>query len=716
MSLVASRPRLTRLIPVPLLALGLLLASCLAPRALPGAWVVGRVDGTGYRGWPAWAVVTASVEDFHQGRFTVQQELPQDGPFSITQGSPPEGGFFVWLVQDTDGDGPDARDPHFPYSLTPIQGSRDRPRRITFSVAGSPFMDRSHPWAWLAWMANPWAGLGATGVCLAGILAFLGLARRGDRPGEEGLFSAPGARAGSRPGWRWGVVAALALAGALRVGLVVAEGCQTLGMTEAPYFAYAFPGPGAPTLGQTLLDPGFWTNRHPLLFVLLLKAIPSSDPCPHKLLQALISLVTLVPVTFLARFLASQARFHPDAVALCTVALLGVAQLAVGLSSSVSPHTLHLLLVALSLHGLGAALVHGSRRGAWLWGASTAVGILLFPIHAAFLGGQVLVMTGLVLLSRGGALVRRCLKAAVLILALTWLPSALLFAFLHRFARADALRVALFGFPTLPSGQILAHAAEVLTGAPVGVLGLAAAGLAFTVAGGVMLLRRAPLAAATVLVPGAVTLSGYLFAHFGAVLTADAVRSYIAHWMVGLLAVTEPLVAMAVVALGIRAIKALRGPWRGRWAGVGIGLLATVPMATRLAGTATLLADPGLPHLDAVAAVVRDQARAGDAVVSLTGLPHVSLVSRGVQGAGGRLGALAGPMERPDQPFEVLLSRPAVKRVWAFDIDETRFGRPKIDHERLVSWRTAWLSRSFVEVGRWKAPHVELVLYERPAP
>ncbi|MFH1465411.1 MAG: hypothetical protein ABIO70_13570 [Pseudomonadota bacterium] len=702
----------------PLVSLWLLLLAGCGPERLAegppsaGLRIEGRVEAVGWQGRDWWVVAAASVADFYAGAPLAQARIKGEGPYSLDLSRPPER-LWVWLVEDRDGDGPDPLDPHAPTSLTPIE-VRGR-ARIEASLSGAQraFEDPDDPDGWLAWLADPRAGgmmmaLFATGLVLLAFTAW----RQGRGPGALQPLRRRGLREllpEGREAWILGAL--VVLAALLRVLAALAPG-DTPGMTEMPYLELALPGPQAPSVLALVHDPFYMLSRHPLSFVVLVRALVIFLPARVLALRLALGVLGLGAVWVAWAFtrMAGNAR-----AALLAAALVATAPMAAHFGASLSPHGLHLLLLGLGMVFLARGLVLDHAPSRALWALTSGLGVLFLQEHAAYLAFQTATLLLLAWWPRSGLrrAAARALGWSILPMAITIPPQLYLMVWSWRLSKADGLRVGLFGFERLPPGDNLIQTVELMAGLPTGLIWLAPLALALLAVGAPLMWRRARTP--VVILLG--TFAGFLVVDLALLAltfaTVDGNLQYTGHWCLGLVAVFSPILGLALDRLATGVAARWRAGAASRVLAAGLTLLVVAPFAWQLAGVGQVLLDPGIPATDAAAAVVAARIQAGDALVSGSGLPHQGVMDWAVRQAQPSAPA-SGPCEDWELPLELGLERRPIRRVWFFGFTEERFGRPKIDHARLSAWRRAWLEERFLERERWSFRNLELVLYERP--
>ncbi len=660
--------------------------------------IEGKVEGIGWQGHPWWVVATATVADHYRATPLATQRLEGEGSFSMQVADPPER-LWLWLVEDRDADGPEPSDPHTPYSLTPIELNGRDQIEITLSGAGKTFEDPHDPQGWFAAQTDPHAGGVVMAVFLAG-LALLGLTawRQSREPAGAPALS----RRAHRRLWPQGREALalsciLAVAALLRVAAALARGPDPMGMSELPYLAYALPSPETRSLLAMARDPFYMMSRHPLGFIALLRGLLLVLPAQAQILQISIGVLGLGSVWAAWGITRLSGRAGP---ALMAAGLVACAPMAVQFGADLSPHGLHLLMVALALLFLarGVLLDHGPSRG--LWALFSGLGVLVFPAHGAYLASQLVTLLLLAWVP-GGSLRRpaaRALGWSLLPVALTAPPQLLMVSWTWRLAKADGHKVGLLGFERLPTADNLAQTADLMSGLHPGLALAAPLALALMVWGLWMLWQRSRHLAVILLG----TIAGFLVVDLGwlavDLLLIDGIRWYTGHWSVGLLAVLPCLLALALA----RLLGAASQRWShgARPAALALGLLVALPFVWQLTSVAEIVAEPGVPATSEAARVVAERLEDGDVLVSGSSLPHMGLMERAVAAAGPRV-HMPGPSEGWLLPLERSLERDAVQRVWLFAFTELRFGRPKIDQERLIAWRERWLGERFEAVERW---------------
>jgi hypothetical protein len=678
--------------------------------------VTATVEGVGYRDRRFWLVVAGSLEDFHHERFLAN--VPVEGEGTVSAALPaPAPGLWVWLVEDIDGDGPESTDPCFQYSLTPLRGEAGGTLHVTLSGAQEVFFDTQAPREWVRWHGDPGASWVVHGVLQLGLLAMLAMTlwSRSHPAARPLRWPAP-------PAARFPVVfilgLTLVLAAGLRLLVLTTPGCGVLDLTETPWLPFAVPGPGAPSLSGQLADPFYQVSRHQFVFGALLRSLGMLSPvgvCGVELALAFASLGVVVIVHSVTRLL------DGSEAALVAAALAAGSPLAIHFAGGLSPHGIHLLLVCLSVLFFlrGLLLDHGPSRV--LWAITSVLGIYVFPIHAAYLAGQLVLVLGLALRPRRApgwiASSTTIIRWGVLV-ALTAIPSTLLPSiFLRRVSRADGLRVALFGFHELPISEQLAQTLELLAGLPPGLVVLSPVVLVLALLGLARLWRRSAVAAAALLCPAACFVAAYGVTMIGTLLTTDGVHWYTGHWSLGLLAMVLPAVGLGAVELVAIAARLRRRGVLATTGAVALVVVALAPLAWQLGTVAWSIEHHGIPDVQAAADVVADQRRTGDAIAVTSGQPHLDQVRWALVRSGAALDWILGEAERGNGlPIGPLLREEPPQRVWVFAPTEERFGRPKIDHARLDAWRSAWLGQRYELVERWAFPWLELRLLERIEP
>lgn len=700
-----------------LLSLLLVLLLTVAP-AWAGATVTaentlvieGSAWGVGWQGHRSWVVVSPSVADFYSGETLVRRRLEGEGPFELKLANPPPE-LQLWLVEDRDGDGPDAQDPHAAYGLTPIQPRGRERLRVSLSGALPTFADPADRAGWLAWQLDPRAGATLVALLLlwTAALAFFAL-RWGRLPPEDPPRSELGAGALlPRGDEAWIAFAILALAIPLWASpAVLSDG--GIDLSESPYLRYLFSyGPGEGLL-QLATDPSFLMSRHPLLFIALLRGLALLLPASPLILQ--LTLGALGLGVLWASWALTRMVAGPRS-ALLAMALLACSPLAVNFGASLSPHGLHLLMVATSTLFLvrGVLRDHGPSR--LLWAATSGLGALLFPAHLTYFGSQLLtlLLLGWRLEPSLRRAAGRCLGWALVPFFATAAPQLIFVSLFRRPNRAEGQWVSRFGFEQLPPWDNTIQTAEMLSGLPDGWI-LAAPMAALLVAWGLRRLWRRSRPTAVILLGSSAGI-GALMVLLTVVdhIHIDRVRWYTGHWCIGALGLSTPLLASSLSAL----LADGRRRWRAggqRPAALGVGLLAVAPLIWQLVGTERLLREPGIPAAREAAALVASQLQDGDALVSGTGMPHLGLLESSLW-AVGSFGSDVTQSETWRVPLELGLERDGIQRVWLFGFAEERFGRPKIDHERLLAWRERWLAERFELEERWSFPYLELSLWAR---
>jgi len=705
-------------IAVLLASLWLLLAAGCGPgrpaeRPTDGALrIEGSVEAVGWHGRAWYVVAAAGVTEFYAGTFLAQTRVAGEGPYSLDLPAPPER-LWIWLVEDRDADGPDPFDPHAPASLTPIE-VRDRARiRLTLSGAQHAFEDPDDPGGWRSWLADPRAGRTMMALFAAGLglLAFSAW-WRGRGPGVAQPLRRRGLRDLMPQGREaWVLGALVALAAVLRVAAALAPG-DNAGLTEMPYLALTSAGPQAPPIRALVADPFYLVSRHPLAFVVLLRALVLALPAQVIALRLALGVLGLGAVW--AAWALTRMAGSPRA-ALLAAALVATAPMAAHFGASLSPHGLHLLLLGISLLFLARGLVLDDAPSRALWALASTAGVWVLQEHAAYLAFQTATLLVLAWWPRAGLrrAAARALGWALLPMAVTIPPQLFVMVWSWRLSRADGLRVGLFGFERLPPADNLLQTVELMAGLPTGLVGLAPVALALLAVGVPVVWRRARGLTAVLLG----SLAGFVavdlaFLALNSAAIGDHLQ-YTGHWCVGLVAVLSPVLGLSLDRLLGAATERWRARGVQRLLATGLALGGAAPFVWQLAGVGQVVLDSGLPATDAAAAVVAARLQEGDVLVSGSGLPHQDVMDRAVRAA--RPAAeLSGPCEGWAQPVELCLERRAIRRVWLFGFSEERFGRPKIDHTRLLAWRRAWLAQRFVEQERWSFRNLELFLYERP--
>ncbi len=672
--------------------------------------VTGAVEGSGYLGRTWWVVASSDAEAFYNEEHLASLAIEGNGAYRLHVPGPPDQ-VQLWLVEDLEGDGPSSSDPHAPHSLTPVPTPSSRVLKVPLSGALEIFADKVQRRAWTRWQLDgrAWLGVGAL-YLLALLVPGLGAWRA--RHGGERPPRAPSDRARRpRRGQLMVLAAILIVAALLRFALIKAEGCGAVGLTEAPYLDYAFPGDHSPGLGTMLRNPFQHLMRHPPAFVVLVRSLGMLLPSDQLQLELCLGLSSLLTVA--AAFLLTRAVADLRA-ALFAAAITACAPQAVFFSTSLSPHGTHLLMLSLT----GLLLIRSVRaRGHLdpaLWAACTVIGVHTFPVHNAFLAGQVLAL--LLLAWRGDARLRRpiarCLAWSVPALALSLPPLLVQLGPAHRLFSAEGLRVGLYGFHQLPPFESAIQSIELLLGLPQHWLVLAPIVAGLILLGAARLVRTHRTEASLLLIPVlcvAFALAGLSLAE---TLITDGIAWLRGHWTIGLLAVTCPLLGVGLARCTERA-KSHWSSGSSRPLAALLLLLTAVPFVLHGGAIWQQLRSPGVPDFDAAAQTLAGRMRSGDVLVSSTSLPHMSSIHLAVAAHPAAQLEQQAPTESHTLMLERALQDPDIRRVWYFHPREHRFGRPKIDHERLDTWRRRWLARHYRQTEAWYFANLELVLWER---